>query len=94
MNNFDIFELPDLVSRLRNVNRVYIDNPGQELIKVLLIKGFAKKQLKIDYKIIDYLTKNITRSYKSVSQIIVKIEKFCFENRKTVSINDVKSMIS
>lgn len=88
--DFEVFKLADLVSRLKNVSRTYIDKPGQDFVKILLTKGFASKQLKIDYKIIDYLSSNISRSYFEIYRAINKIEKFCFDNKKTISLSDVK----
>lgn len=88
--DFEVFKLADLVSRLKNVSRVYIDKPGQDFVKILLTKGFAGKQLKIDYKIIDYLSSNISRSYFEIDRAINKIEKFCFDNKKTLTLFDVK----
>ncbi len=90
--DFKVFSLPDLVSRLRNVNRVAIQNPDPDLIKILLVKGFAKKQLKIDVKIIDYLSKNLPRSYAQISDAIDKIENTCFVNKKTITMTDIKSI--
>ncbi len=94
LKDTDVFELRDLVSRLRNVVRVQIKDPDVDMIKVLLSKGFSRRQLKVDIKIIDYLSLNIARKYEAVENIIQKIEKFCFENKKTLTLVDVKGLIA
>lgn len=93
MKNTEVFKLKDLVSRLRNILRTQIKDPDIDLIKILLSKGFSKKQLKIDAKIIDYLALNIERKYSKIEKIINKIEKFAFENKKKISLVDVKKMV-
>ena len=88
--DFEVFKLADLISRLKNVSRVYIDKPSQDFVKILLTKGFAGKQLKIDYKIIDYLSSNISRRYFEIDRAINKVEQLCFTNKKTLTLLDVK----
>ncbi len=92
LKNTEVFKLKDLVSRLRNIVRTQIKDPDIDLIKILLSKGFSKRQLKIDVKIIDYLALNIERKYSQIEKIINEIEKFAFENKKKIVLSDIKKM--
>lgn len=93
LKNINVFQLRDLVSRLRNIVRAEIKNPDVDMVKILLSKGFSQRQLKIDGKIIDFLAANVARKYCEVEEMVKKVEKFCFENKKTISLGDVKKMV-
>ena len=47
------FNLKDLKSRAKNSLVAKIENPDDQLIKVLLAKNFSDRQIKIDNKLID-----------------------------------------
>ena len=93
LQNIEVFALKDLVSRLRNIVRAEIKNPDVDMVKILLSKGFSQRQLKIDGKIIDFLAVNIPRKYCEIEKVVKKVEKFCFENKKTISLGDVKGIV-
>ena len=93
LKNSEVFELRDLVSRLRNVVQAQIKSPDSDMIKILLSKGFSRRQLKIDAKIVDYLALNVARKYAAVEKVIDKIEEFAFQNKKKVTLADVKGIV-
>ena len=55
------FKLNDIKSRSKNCLFEKIDNPDDELIFALILKSFSDRQIKIDKKIIDFITKRIYR---------------------------------
>lgn len=80
------YDFADLSSRLKNVFTINIDDPDVEFIQMLLIKQFALRQLRIEDRVIDYVTKNIDRSYEAVVQISRLLEFYCFEQKKTITV--------
>ncbi len=88
--NLNNFTLNDLVSRLKNSDILIIKNPEIETVKILLVKFLSEMQLKISSKIIDFIALNIKRNYEEIYKICQKIEKFSFENKRDISLKEVK----
>lgn len=87
------YNLADLASRIRNVFAIEIQRPESEFIKILLIKKLADKQLKIDDKIIDFLAKNLDRSYLKIEQFIKLVEFYSFERKEKITQKFVKELL-
>lgn len=88
--NITIFKLKDLDSRIKNIINAKIQNPQTEMVRMLLIQGFAKRQLKISNEIVNYLTKNLNRNYQEIHNILEKIENFCHKNKGVISLDIIK----
>lgn len=88
------FALKDLDSRIKNIFVSEIKNPQNELTNALLIQGFAKKQLKINSEVIDFLTLNLPRSYQKIFTAIKLIENYCHENKKNLNLSKAKEIIA
>ncbi|MDR2045806.1 MAG: chorismate synthase [Rickettsiales bacterium] len=68
------FKLRDLSSRILSTTSVKILPASEELLRIMLIKRFSDKQLKIDLKVINYILARIERSFYSIDKIIEKID--------------------
>ncbi|MGL9681773.1 MAG: DnaA ATPase domain-containing protein [Wolbachia sp.] len=68
------FKLKDLSSRILSIISVKIPSASEELLRIMLMKRFSDKQLKIDLKVIDYILARVERSFCSISKIIEKID--------------------
>ena len=69
------FKLEDLRSRAKNCLVAKINKPDDELIFALILKNFSDRQILIDKKLIDYITKRINRSYGKIYEFIYKINE-------------------
>ena len=78
------FELKDLISRSKNCLEAKIDEPDDELIKVLIVKNLSDKQVIIDKKLIDFVVKRITRSYSKIFEFIYKIDEISLKKKKSI----------
>ena len=58
--------LSDLKSRFDSFINIGIDLPTDDLIRVILSKYFSDKQIKIEIKLLEYILKNINRSYEEI----------------------------
>lgn len=67
-------KLRDLSSRILSTITVKISPASEELLRIMLIKRFSDKQLKVDLKVIDYILARIERSFCSVNKVIEKID--------------------
>lgn len=75
--------LPDLVSRLRLATPGHLDTPDDSLLRQVLVKLFADRQLLVDKPVIDYLLKRMERSLDASRRLVDAIdEEALAENRR------------
>jgi chromosomal replication initiation ATPase DnaA len=89
-----VFALNDLKSRCSSFVNISIDLPTDELIKVIISKNFSDKQVKIDTKLLEYILKNIDRSYESIFDLIDKLDNFSLSSGKSININLIKKALN
>ena len=87
------FTLPDLKSRLKNCIFAKIDKPDDDMIFALVLKHFADRQIKIEKKIIEYITKRIERSYGKILDFIYKVDQFSLINKKPIDYKSIKEIL-
>ena len=87
------FTLPDLKSRLKNCIYAKIDKPDDDMIFALVLKHFADRQIKIEKKIIEYITKRIERSYGKIFDFIYKVDQFSLINKKPIDYKSIKKIL-
>ena len=87
------FTLPDLKSRLKNCIFAKIDKPDDDMIFALVLKHFSDRQIKIEKKIIDYITKRIERSYGKIFDFIYKVDQFSLINKKPIDYKSIKKIL-
>jgi len=85
--------LHDLKSRFDSFVNIGIDLPTDELIKVIISKNFSDKQVKIDSKLIEYILKNIDRSYEGIFDLIDKLDNLSLSTGKSININLIKKAL-
>lgn len=67
--------LPDLVSRLRAMRLVALGAPDDELLRRVLTKLFADRQLQVDAGVVGYIAARMERSFAAASQIVASLDK-------------------
>ena len=77
--------LPDLRSRLRSGALVSIAEPDDSLLRAVLVKLFADRQLAISPEVIDYIMLRIERSMAAATLIVDKLDKAALAERKAVT---------
>ena len=93
IQSFEV-KLKDLKSRFSSFVNISIDLPTDELIKVIISKNFSDKQVKIDIKLLEYILKNIDRSYKGIFDLIDKLDDFSLSTGKSININLIKKALN
>jgi chromosomal replication initiation ATPase DnaA len=86
-------ELIDLRSRLESFTDIGIDLPTDDLIRVILTKSFSDKQVKTDIKLLEYILKNINRSYEEIFNFIEKVDLLSLSTGKPITINLIKKIL-
>ena len=87
------FILPDLKSRIQNCIFAKIDQPDDDMIFALILKHFSDRQIKIEKKIIEYITKRIERSYGKILDFIYKVDQFSLINKKPIDYKSIKKIL-
>ena len=75
--------LPDLRSRLRMAAPVQIGAPDDDLLRKVLVKLFADRQLDVDRPVIDYLLARMERSLSAANAVVDALDRAGLaENRR------------
>ena len=82
VSNFNV-KLGDLKSRLKNCLFAEIQKPDDMLIQALIAKNLADYQISLDSKLIDFISKRITRSYSKIREFVCTIDEISLKKKKT-----------
>ena len=85
--------LKDLKSRFENFIHLGIKLPTDDLLRVILTKSFSDKQIKVNVKSLEYILKNIDRSYEKVFEFIKEIDFESLSAGKSININLIKKVL-
>ncbi len=85
--------LKDLNSRFTSFVEVGIDLPTDDLLRVILTKNFSDKQIEITKKNIEYILKNIDRSYEKINLFTNLIDKLSLEKGKPINLSLIKKVL-
>ena len=88
-----IVSLKDLKSRFDNFVDIGIDLPTDDLIRVILTKNFSDKQVTLEAKLLEYILKNIHRSYEDIFDLIDKVDSLSLSTGKSININLIKKVL-
>lgn len=66
---------PDLLSRLRLAPTVEIAEPDEDLIKSVLVKLFADRQIAIAEDVVDYAARHLERSFAAVNRFVAAADE-------------------
>jgi chromosomal replication initiation ATPase DnaA len=67
--------LPDLRSRLRALPMVAIEQPDEALLKAVLVKLFADRQLLVEPHVIDHVALHVERSLAAAGDVVAEIDR-------------------
>lgn len=79
------FVLPDLASRLRAVPVVAIGRPDDGLLKAVLLKQFADRQLEVDPSVIAFLANRMERSMEAARQLVALMDRRALGARRRIT---------
>ena len=92
LNNLN-FKLEDLKSRLKNCIFAEIQEPDDNLIKALITKNLADYQITLDAKLVDYISKRITRSYIKIREFVCTIDEISLKKKKPINMKIIKNIL-
>lgn len=77
--------LPDLASRLNGLPLVEIGAPDEGLLKTVLLKQFADRQLNVDPKVLEFLALNIDRSLAAAAAAVEAVDRVALATGRKIS---------
>jgi chromosomal replication initiation ATPase DnaA len=77
--------LRDLASRLRALPTVALAPPDDALLRAVLVKLFADRQLAVDEGLIGYLTARIERSFAAARAIVAELDREAMRQKREVN---------
>jgi chromosomal replication initiation ATPase DnaA len=80
------FKLQDINSRIKSINRILIKEPNEDFIKMLIIKLFSDRSIKINQDILNYLIYRLPRNYEAIYNFINNIDKESLTLKREITI--------
>jgi chromosomal replication initiation ATPase DnaA len=77
--------LPDLASRLRAVPVVTLAAPDDGMLRAVLVKLFADRQIAVDEPLISYLMVRIERSFAAARAIVATLDREALRRQRPVT---------
>ena len=77
--------LPDLASRLRAVPVVTVSAPDDALLRAVMVKLFADRQLAVDENLIAYLATRIERSFAAARAAVERLDREALRQKRGVT---------
>ncbi len=78
-------ELPDLRSRLRAVPLIAIAPPDETLLKAVLVKLFADRQLSVEPHVVNFIALRLERSLAAANAIVERLDREALATRRRVT---------
>jgi chromosomal replication initiation ATPase DnaA len=87
------FDLQDLSSRIKSIRQISIQEADDQMIQIILFKHFSKRSLRIDMKIINYLSKILPRNFKEIEDQMSILDKESLRQKRSITIPFIKNII-
>lgn len=79
------FTLPDLSSRLKALPFAAIAPPDDALLRVLLVKLFADRQISVEPAVVDYLLLRMERSMDGARRLVAEVDRQALMAKRAVT---------
>jgi chromosomal replication initiation ATPase DnaA len=77
--------LPDLASRLRALPVVALDAPDDALLRAVIVKLFADRQLAVDEGLVSFLANRIERSFAAIRDAVRRLDQEALRLKRPVT---------
>lgn len=77
--------LPDLASRMQATTLAQIDDPDDALLRAVMMKLFADRQIAPPANLLDYLAPRIERSFDAAARIVALLDAEAMRSKKPIS---------
>lgn len=77
--------LPDLRSRLRSAHPLELNEPGDQLLRQVMVKLFADRQLTVDTRVLDYILVRMERSLSAAGRLVDDLDRLSLEAGRPIT---------
>ncbi len=77
--------LPDLRSRLRALPLAVIDPPDEALLRAVLVKLFADRQLAVEPRLVAYIALHMERSMEAAGRVVAAVDRLSLAAHRRVT---------
>lgn len=77
--------LPDLVSRLRAAQLVELAAPDDALLRQVMVKLFADRQVSVDPGVVDYVARRMERSLAAAGALVAEMDREALARNRRVT---------
>ena len=70
-----------------------IQKPDDLLIQALITKNLADYQITLDSRLIDFISKRITRSYSTIREFVCTIDEISLKKKKPINMKIIKKIL-
>jgi chromosomal replication initiation ATPase DnaA len=78
-------EIPDLASRLKAAPVVMLAPPDDALLRAVLVKLFADRQLAVDEALVGLLTMRIERTFQAARAVVAKLDQEAMQRKRPLT---------
>jgi len=87
-------QLPDLASRLAAAGSIGLEEPDDILLRAILIKQFADRQISVDEAIVSYMLARMERSARAARELVAEIDRQALRQKANVTRPFVSAIMS
>ncbi len=77
--------LADLASRLRAAHLVELGEPDDDLLRRVMVKLFADRQLAVDRAVVDYIVVRMERSLEAANLIVAEVDRAALAEGRAIT---------
>ena len=86
--------LADLGSRLKATPAAGIHSPGDPLMRAVLVKLFADRQLQVDDSVLTYVLSHMERTFDAARSIVARIDETALHGHRRITIALVREVLN
>ena len=88
------FALPDLRSRLLALPSVALQQPDETLLRAVMMKQLADRQMSVESEVIAYLLTHTDRSFQAVSEQVARLDAASLQHQRKITLPFVRQLLS
>lgn len=82
----EAYEIPDLDSRINVIKTIRIKRLSQDGVKVMIIKEFSKRSIKVSMHVVSYLAKHLSQNFEAISKATAVLDQISLASKRPITI--------
>lgn len=86
--------LPDLTSRLKSLPQATIAPPDDEMLRLVLVKLFSDRQLRVNEEVLNYILPRIERTPRAAAQLVDVLDRASLQIGRRITVPLVREALA